>query len=587
MATISTYVSGHAEAGDIAEFFQKQLLNAGERPIAFFDGVFYESHQERVGNIAFQDYLIYSDRAVYLWARGANKDYLDRFALGAVSINSRNKDNDFATLNLRIRREGKEPVYVIFDMVEIAEAEKISTLHTIIESTIENYLGNNFREEIPDQIAEQIFASGVNICPPSPLSFSPSAGQASVQEQNSRIGYGQDLLEQYKTSMGFSSGSPSEARPPRGPSFTGGAAPQQSAGTRRPSMPGIPKEIEGLLPTDPEALKRIAGNLKDMVGEAPFRFRDQVMKDLQNVPGDVATVLKAVNELVSNISDNPQAEKFVLTAIQTAVKNDGILGSVGKMIKMTQSFGPMGNKPGGQQSSGGSSAAGGNAHGADNAGAQSEDDYTGTTRRKKLKIHMDNEEAPGGVFGDSFDQVLPDIESGISSAQSGSSSEENEAGVHRKKVTIIADVPEESESGIPLGSSHQEQVRKKVSSVEDSGSGKAASEKKEQANTETEDIPQALEEQLRDALVEAEDTARSEPDSAAEVDESQVVRKKISIQHEEADESQVEEKESRVYRTIESEARQDETQEGKDRQKKPEPNSILRGSHNKKANNQG
>jgi len=41
MATISTYVSGHAEAGDIAEFFQKQLLNAGERPIKTVDEVFH------------------------------------------------------------------------------------------------------------------------------------------------------------------------------------------------------------------------------------------------------------------------------------------------------------------------------------------------------------------------------------------------------------------------------------------------------------------------------------------------------------------------------------------------------------------
>jgi len=472
--------------------------------------------------------------------------------LGTVSINSRNKDNDFATLNLRIRRDGKEPVYVIFDMVEIEEAEKISTLHTIIESTIENHLGNNFREEIPDQITGQIFASAINICPPSPLSFSSSAGQPSGSEHNSSIGYGQDLLEKYKTSMGYSSGSPSE----RGPSFAVGAAPQESAGACRPAMPGIPKEIEGLLPTDPEALKRMAGNLKDMVGDAPFRLRDQVMKDLQNIPGDVATVITAVNELVSNISDNPQAEKFVLTAIQTAVKNDGILGSVGKMIKMTQSFGPMGKKPGGQQSSASRSAAGKAARGTDNARSQPADDYVGTSRRKKLKIHMDSDEAPDGVFADSFDQVLPDIESGISSAQSGGSSEESEGGVYRKKVTVIADVPEESVSSIPLAASHQEQPRKKVFSVEGSGSSKVASRKKINVKTETEGMPQAVEEEFREALVEP-------------------------------DESPVEQKESRVYRTIESEARQDEAQEGKGRPKNPEPNSIFRGSHNKKANNQG
>ena len=64
MANISLYVSGQTELADVTEFFQKHLLGEGEQPIAFFDGVFYVSHQERVGNIAFQDYLIYSDRAV-------------------------------------------------------------------------------------------------------------------------------------------------------------------------------------------------------------------------------------------------------------------------------------------------------------------------------------------------------------------------------------------------------------------------------------------------------------------------------------------------------------------------------------------
>ena len=82
MANISLYVSGQTELNDVTEFFQKRHMEEGENPIAFFDGVFYESHQERVGNIAFTDYLIYTDRAVYLWARGSSKDYLDRFNLG-------------------------------------------------------------------------------------------------------------------------------------------------------------------------------------------------------------------------------------------------------------------------------------------------------------------------------------------------------------------------------------------------------------------------------------------------------------------------------------------------------------------------
>ncbi|HED30749.1 MAG TPA: hypothetical protein ENN50_03465 [Prosthecochloris aestuarii] len=412
MANISTYVSGHTEINDVSEFFQKQLLQAGERPIAFFDGVFYESHQERVGNILYQDYLIYSDRAVYLWARGTTKDYLDRFPLGAVTINSRNKDNDFATLNLRIRREQKEPVYVIFDMVEIDEAERISTLHTIIESTIETFLGSNYRQELPDDVAAKIFESARSTCPPRSLDLQFSA---SPPAPDSRIGYGQDLLEQYKASIGYGSAA--------GASQPGYQQAQGSAGGH--SSQETLKNLEGVLSSDPEALKRVASNLKDMIGEAPFKFRDQVMKDLQHVPNDVATVLKAVNELITNISDNPQAEKFVMNAIQTAVRNDGIIGSFSKLLKMGSAFGPMGKKPQAQDSRSGSSASSGST----SQGMQ--EDATpaepGGVRRKKIRIT--SEDASSGGQGNT----------GESAPAQRSRDLDDEPGVQRKKIRVKVD----------------------------------------------------------------------------------------------------------------------------------------------------
>ena len=42
MANVSVYVSGQTEQSDVTEFFQKGLMSAGENPIAFFEGVFYE-----------------------------------------------------------------------------------------------------------------------------------------------------------------------------------------------------------------------------------------------------------------------------------------------------------------------------------------------------------------------------------------------------------------------------------------------------------------------------------------------------------------------------------------------------------------
>ncbi len=454
MATISTYVSGHTELNDVAEFFQNRMLHAGERPIAFFDGVFYESHQERVGNIAYQDYLIYSDRAVYLWARGATKDYLDRFTLGAVSINSRNKDGDFATLNLRIRREDKEAVYVIFDMVEVGEAEKIVMLHTIIESAIETYLGSGFRQEIPDDIAERIFQSAVATCPPKPLALTPPAASAHQQPQNNPIGYGEDLLEQYRTTGGPSA-SPLQQPPPQQGAYDS----RQYASSGRQGMPEMPKALEGMLPTDPEALKRIAANLKELVGDAPFKFRDQVMKDLQHVPNDVATVLTAVNELIANIADNPKAEKFVLNAIQTAVKNDGILGSVGKMLKMTTSFAPGTKKP---------------AQGAPDGKPGAEDSFDGlpvppaeadpgTVRRKKIKIQTDQaDDEPPVISEEMLADALGEGPENAPHTPSGESSEENPAGgVRRKKINIkaagrdVADSPPapagQEAPGVPSG----------------------------------------------------------------------------------------------------------------------------------------
>lgn len=394
MANISLYVSGQTELNDVTEFFQKRLIGEGENPIAFFDGVFYESHQERVGNIVYQDYLIYTDKAIYLWARGTAKDYLDRFTLGAVSVNSRNKDSAFATLNLKIKREGKEPVYVIFDMVEIREAETIVKLHTVIESTIEDYLGVNYRQEIPKDVATKILQSSRNICPPRPVAISMEPPQMPVPDAG--IGYGQDLLEQYKASIGYGPEDPQyhgAPQPPRG----GMGMPPGMGGAQ--GAPEMPRGLEGMLPADPASIKRIAGQLKDMVGDAPFKLREQVMKDLQHVPNDVATVLTALNELLANIAGNPQAERFVMNAIKTAVSNDGIIGSVGKIIKLTSGIGGGGKKSSKQESHGDSSAK------RDRGSARRDDsDDDSIIRRRKISVRDDND-TPGGF--DPFSDEAP------------------------------------------------------------------------------------------------------------------------------------------------------------------------------------
>jgi hypothetical protein len=371
MVNVSLYVSGQTEQGDVNEFFQKGLMSAGENPIAFFEGVFYESHQERVGNIAFQDYLIYTDKAVYLWARGSNKDYLDRFNLGAVSVNSRNKDHDFATLNIKVRREEKESVYVIFDMVELHEAELITRLHTLVESLIEENLGLNYRKNLPDQVSLLILQASRGVCAPQSFPIQFDAPAHSQQESN--IGYGQDLLEQYKASLGYP---PSDERP------------RQQGGEQKPegfSPADALRGIENLLPTDPAALKRVAESIKDMIGDAPFKIRDQIKSDLQHVPG----MLSALNELLNSIADNPQAERFVINIVKTAVRNDGVIGSVGKLLRLSNSFGE--NQKRRRQRS---AAKTGNSESRTDPSQSSQrdfsddDDFSG---KKKIKINCDDD----------------------------------------------------------------------------------------------------------------------------------------------------------------------------------------------------
>jgi len=431
MANFSLYISGQTEQNDVTEFFQKGLMNAGENPIAFFEGVFYESHQERVGNIAFQDYLIYTDKAVYFWARGSNKDYLDRFDLGSVTVNSRNKDHDFATLNFKVRRNEKEPVYVIFDMVELREAELITRLHTVIESIIEEYLGLNYHQELPDEVSVPILRGARGICVPRVISLRFDAPPA---QQDSHIGYGQDLLEQYKATIGYAN--PEQQQYSHSPAGgQGGEGPKQGF-----SPADALKGIGNILPTDPASLKRVAESIKEMVGDAPFKIREQLKNDLQHVPG----MLTALNELVISIADNPQAERFVLNIVKTAVRNDGMIASVNKLMKLSSSFGGGGNKTT-RKSSPKAGAHDSNDDLPKNQQRGVDDDHESTIRRKSIHIKSDDEET---LNDDCFGSDITGIENNPLSAASAPASKKKivydlnaDAAPRRKKITITT--PEE------------------------------------------------------------------------------------------------------------------------------------------------
>ncbi|AOS84528.1 hypothetical protein BIU88_10525 [Chlorobaculum limnaeum] len=543
MANISLYISGQTELDDVSEFFQKRLIGEGETPVAFFDGVFYESHQERVGNIVYQDYLIYTDKALYLWARGASKDFLDRFSLGTVSVNSRNKDSAFATMNLKIRREGKEPIFVIFDMVEIREADMIVKLQTVVESIIEDYLGINYRQEIPQDAADRIFQAARSACPPRQIALKLDTPQAPVPDAG--IGYGQDLLEQYRAT---GQGQPQAPYPPYQPPGTAPGPRPRSMGPQD-AMRGL----ESMLPTDPAALKRIAEQIKSMVGDAPFKMRDQVMKDLQHVPGDMATVLTALNELLSNIAGNPLAERFIMNAIKTAVVNDGVLGSLGKIIKMTgigsgggkKSPKPQGHEPS-REERGASSAR-------KSPFVEEQDDDSSTIRRKKISIKDDDDHAEADLFAGSDEP----ISSRENSQQVSRSSEPDQddagagSGGRRKKLSIkMEDDNEIARKLMSYDESEREAVRPAPAETPviapsagstENGSGirrRKLSIKAEEGSGAKADIAQKLmsyDEEQRGAINTAmpgEEQESAAGDDETEPEPERPVRKKIQIRAE-------------------------------------------------------
>ncbi len=331
MNEVCLYAARHTDAAHIKEFFTKKLLRTAEEPIAFFDGIFYEAKNERVGGFSFHDYLIFSNKSIYLWARGISKDYLDRFNLGAVSIASRDKDQDFATLNLTIEREGKDPIYLIFDFVPLSEVKKLILLHVTLESAIENALGKHYLGEIPDYLATQLLEHAKSVVDMRPFPLvepEPDAGLPpfSAAPSSSTHIYGDNLLERLKQMRA------NEHAGTSGSKWAGGESYGYSAEFLR-NQPRYPFSSSGLGHLDIVSLRRAEAIVRDILNAIPEEYRVQARKDLQEMPERFSNAVLAVNELLQNIAKSKETQNFVIQVVETAVKNDGILGALFKGLQ--------------------------------------------------------------------------------------------------------------------------------------------------------------------------------------------------------------------------------------------------------------
>ncbi|MCS7013866.1 MAG: hypothetical protein NZM05_09600 [Chloroherpetonaceae bacterium] len=343
MNAVHLYAARHTDAAHIKEFFTKKLLRETEAPIAIFDGIFYEAKNERVGGLSFHDYLIFSNKSIYFWARGVSKDYLDRFNLGAVSIAAREKDRDFSTLNLTIERENKPAIYLIFDFVPASEVSKLMLLHLTLETEIENTLGKHYLGEIPDELAKRLLEQAKTVVElrafpieepkPEPelepeLELPPFAAMMpNVSGGYTQI-YGEGLLDRMKRMRAAEQqGWGSQAGTQANGSYRYSAEFLRNQ-PRYPFSPPFPAEK-----LDPITLRRAEAIVRDVISAIPEEYREQAKKDLKEMPERFSNAILAVNELLQNIAKSKETQDFVIQVVETAVKNDGILGAVIKGMK--------------------------------------------------------------------------------------------------------------------------------------------------------------------------------------------------------------------------------------------------------------
>ncbi|MBC8044244.1 MAG: hypothetical protein IAF08_12470 [Rhizobacter sp.] len=348
MNRISLYAARHTDEAHIREFFSKKLLREGEQALAMFDGVFYEAKNERVGGLAFHDYLVISNAAIYMWARGVAKDYLDRFSLAQVSVAAKSapseQHQDYATLNLTIARAGKPPLSLIFDLVPEAEANQIASFAMLASSVIESGAGKNFLGEVPEGVAAEIATQSVKLFPPREVVLGdessiqePKYDATAVRATNGYTHiYGQNTLAELRERR---------LNPNMNPNATPNGVPQ-SAGTPKYSADFMQGERRHDFAPKPAAfpeldlltLKRMEAVTRDVLSSIPEEYREQAKRDLERLPSmsNMPQVISALSELLTNISQNEKTQEFVLNAISAAIKSDGLFGMVQKAATMMQ-----------------------------------------------------------------------------------------------------------------------------------------------------------------------------------------------------------------------------------------------------------
>lgn len=168
------FVGTNTNATHVEEAIQQGIIEAQERLLGIFDGIFFDETGARVGGLALNDFLIVTDHRLITWARDQLKDYVDYFPLSHVFVaGQKNKDSLHGTLQLEVvladvAEEGlaqAEKLPLTFDFVPLLDLKLTSDLIEVMSNLNRDMIAGGAQEHDRVKAAgllfEQVFVSRV------------------------------------------------------------------------------------------------------------------------------------------------------------------------------------------------------------------------------------------------------------------------------------------------------------------------------------------------------------------------------------------------------------------------------------------
>jgi hypothetical protein len=307
------YIGKHVERKHVEEFFGWHR-ESNEIVIAIVDGIIFDAQGKRVGGMTLHDYLILTDQALILWARGLQSDVMDRLDHSGISLKTKSVDALHGEISLHLQPPSTpQPTDVRVDLVPIIDLAPFEELFRLSATLVgKREVGQNVESELAS-IQEIINASvsGKSRTRQSGPSASPSgaprASGAASDATRQAAGddepppYAKPIRTERTLDSPFGTG-----RPVSDSSYSV----YRVAQLARDAVTVLPQEIGKNIGLD-ETLSKLADRLPKV----------------ENLT-QITELINALNGLLVTLSSNPAARAFALQAIDRMVEQGSPLKNI-------------------------------------------------------------------------------------------------------------------------------------------------------------------------------------------------------------------------------------------------------------------